>query len=358
MPTQTDDLQIFAGMPAVVCSESMRQLLRLAESAARTGVTVLITGESGTGKEIVARAVHHYSARRDRPWVDVNCAAFPSNLIESKLFGYDKGAFSGADSMKPGLFELAHRGTVFLDEIGELELQLQAKLLRVLDGVPCYRLGGRQKVSADVQIVAATNRNLEEAVQARQFREDLYYRLCQVHLRVPPLRERNEDIVPLAEFFLRQHDPRRYFSDSAREAIENHPWPGNVRELRNAVIRSAVLVESFEITDSDLARENSNESVVPYDLPICRLADMERRLILQAMSEANGHQQQAATLLGISRKTLGRKLQQYKRRGVPIDRFGRRGGQGDEHKIEREPVGERPGLDHSFNPGASRRAGP
>jgi len=173
----------------------MRQLLELAERIAQTNAAVLITGESGCGKELVARAVHHYSLRCAKPWVDVSCAALPEHLVESELFGYEKGAFSGADSAKPGLFELAHQGTLFLDEVGELEPRMQVKLLRVLDGVAYYRLGGVRKVSVDVRVVAATNQDLERMVRTGEFRSDLYHRLGQICLRVPPLRERPEDIV-------------------------------------------------------------------------------------------------------------------------------------------------------------------
>src|SRR5713101_7941078 len=197
----------FLGMPALVESKPMQDLLSLAERVARTNVAVLITGETGSGKELVARAVHHYSLRHSKPWVDVNCAALPEHLMESELFGYEKGAFSGADSTKQGLFELANTGTLFLDEIGELDRKMQVKLLRVLDGTPYYRLGGVRKISVDVRVVSATNLNLEQAVRAGEFRCDLYHRLTQIHLRVPPLRERPEDVAALAELFLQQQDP-------------------------------------------------------------------------------------------------------------------------------------------------------
>src|SRR6202049_3751477 len=194
----------FLGMPAVVRSKAMETLLALVERGAPTNATVLITGETGSGKELIARAVHHYSLRHSKPWVDVNCAALPEHLMESELFGYEKGAFSGADSTKPGLFELANTGTLFLDEIGELDRKMQVKLLRVLDGAPYYRLGGTRKVSVDVRIIAATNQDLEEMVRNGRFRNDLFHRLGQIAITVPPLRERREDIVPIAEYFLQQ----------------------------------------------------------------------------------------------------------------------------------------------------------
>src|SRR4051812_16057545 len=201
------ETQLFLGMEAVIASQPMRSLMATVERAARSHASVLITGESGSGKELIARALHHYSQRSHKPWVDLSCAALPEHLLESELFGYEKGAFSGADVAKPGLFEMAHQGTIFLDEIGELDPKMQVKLLRVLDGVPYYRLGGVRKVSVDVRIVAATNRDLETAVGAGEFRQDLYHRLNQISLCVPPLRERAEDIAPLARYFLSQHDP-------------------------------------------------------------------------------------------------------------------------------------------------------
>ena len=194
--------KVFLGMAAIVASPAIRQLLSVVERVAQTSASVLIQGESGSRKELIARALHHHSLRCSKPWVDVSCAALPEHLVESELFGYERGAFSGADSAKPGLFELAHTGTLFLDEIGELEPRMQVKLLRVLDGTPYYRLGGVRKVSVDVRIIAATNQDLEEMVENGKFRGDLYHRLSQINLRVPPLRERPEDILPLAEHFL------------------------------------------------------------------------------------------------------------------------------------------------------------
>src|SRR5882672_10858914 len=221
----------FLGMPAVVKSKAMLEVLSLCERVAKTNVAVLITGETGSGKEVIARAVHHYSLRHSKPWVDINCAALPEHLMESELFGHEKGAFSGADSAKQGLFELASSGTLFLDEIGELDQKMQVKLLRVLDGTPYYRLGGVRKIQVDARVVSATNQDLEEAVRAGRFRSDLYHRLTQVQLRVPPLRERPEDVVALAGLFLDQHDPRLRFSPDGIEALLGYAWPGNVREL-------------------------------------------------------------------------------------------------------------------------------
>ena len=221
----------------------MRRLLAFVERVARVNAAILITGESGTGKELIARAIHHYSMRCARPWIDLNCAALPELLIESELFGYEKGAFSGALATKPGMFELAQTGSVFLDEIGDLPPRMQVKLLRVLDGAPYYRLGGTRKISVDARVIAATNQDLEEAMAAGTFRRDLYYRLAQVRVHVPPLRERPDDVRPLARFFLEKQEPRLQLCDQALDALERYSWPGNVRELRNVVVQAAVMVD-------------------------------------------------------------------------------------------------------------------
>jgi DNA-binding NtrC family response regulator len=299
------------GMPMVIGSESTRQLLRVVERVAQTSAAALISGESGTGKELLARAIHHYSLRCNNPWVDINCAALPEHLVESELFGYEKGAFTGADSPKPGLFELADKGTLFLDEIGELEAKTQVKLLRVLDGTPYYRVGGLRKISVEVRIVASTNRNLKEMVHAGKFRSDLYHRLSQIHLEVSPLRERPEDIVPLAEFFLQRQDARLRFSPDALDALKRYSWPGNVRELRNVVIKAAILAENFEIRASDLPAEIRHPSALAGQEPLYSLDAMERRMILQVLERTGGHYEAAAELLGISRRTLSRKLKRY-----------------------------------------------
>jgi len=316
-------------MPAVISSTGMRQLIELAERIAQSNAAVLITGESGSGKELIARAVHHYSLRCAKPWVDVSCAALPEHLVESELFGYEKGAFSGADSPKPGLFELADHGTLFLDEVGELEPRMQVKLLRVLDGVAYYRLGGTRKVTVDVRIVAATNQDLEQMVETGSFRGDLYHRLGQICLRVPPLRERVEDIVPLAEHFLKQTNPRLSFSGEALQILERHRWPGNVRELRNVVTKAAVLSREVEIGAEDLLLAPPRPPASATTIPVLNAASaggssgtlvnldgMEKSTILRVLAQTNGHQQKAAELLGISRRTLSRKLKLYGREAV------------------------------------------
>jgi two-component system response regulator HydG len=306
-------------MPAIISSPGMQQLIELVERIAQTNAAVLITGESGSGKELIARAVHHYSLRCAKPWVDVSCAALPEHLVESELFGYERGAFSGADSPKPGLFELANHGTLFLDEVGELEPRMQVKLLRVLDGVAYYRLGGTRKVTVDVRIVAATNQDLEHMVETGQFRSDLYHRLGQICLRVPPLRERTEDIVPLAEHFLKQSNLNRYFSAEALQVLQRHGWPGNVRELRNVVTKAAVLARGPEIATGDFMLAPLRvpaQSAPVATVPSANLDGMEKNTILRVLAQTNGHQQRAAELLGISRRTLSRKLKLYGREAV------------------------------------------
>jgi transcriptional regulator with PAS, ATPase and Fis domain len=308
------DTCVFLGMHAIIASEPMRGLLAMVERVARSNATVLITGESGTGKEIVARAVHHYSMRSHKPWVDLSCAALPEHLLESELFGYDKGAFSGADAPKPGLFELAHQGTIFLDEIGELDPKMQVKLLRVLDGVAYYRLGGIRKITVDVRVVAATNQNLESAVAEGRFRSDLYHRLSQITLTVPSLRNRAEDIGPLARHFLAQQDPRMRFTESALTALGRHTWPGNIRELRNVITKAAVLTQGAQIAAEDLPfAMNAPATPKPSNghTNNTSLDDMERRMIFEALEATGGHQQLAAVRLGISRRTLSRKLKMY-----------------------------------------------
>ncbi len=309
------DTQVFLGMEAVIASAPLRALLSTIERVARSQATVLITGESGSGKELIARAVHHYSLRSHKPWVDLSCAALPEHLIESELFGHERGAFSGADSSKPGLFEMASGGTIFLDEIGELDLRMQVKLLRVLDSVAYYRLGGVKKVSVDVRVVAATNQNLEQAVSEGRFRGDLYHRLAQFTLHVPPLRERIADIAPLARHFLAQQDPRLSLSPSAIALLEVQPWPGNIRELRNVVTKAAVLAQNQEISAADLPI-NVASRYVAESAAAANLEAIEKHAILEALTASGGHQQRAAAQLGISRRTLNRKLKLYQPEAV------------------------------------------
>jgi len=310
------------GTDFILASPAMHKFMGLVDRVASHTETVLITGETGTGKELIARTVHESSSRRTRPWVDINCAALPENLVESELFGYEKGAFSGADSSKPGLFELADRGTLFLDEIGELQLQTQVKLLRVLDGQPFYRLGGHRKIKVDVRIVAATNQDLEAAVREGRFRQDLYHRLSQFQLRVPPLRERPEDVVALAEHFLSLKSPGKNFSERAISALLSHQWPGNIRELRNLVARMAMESTASEIDFPRLTAALTGEPSAlrqTASMPVSNLDSMEEQMIIKALERTGGQRTLAAEQLGISRRTLSRKLKEYNITFAPGD---------------------------------------
>jgi DNA-binding NtrC family response regulator len=303
----------FIGVPAIFASEVMQKLLRLVEKVAVTNATILITGESGCGKEIIARAIHHCSLRSSKSWVDLNCAALPENLLESELFGHEKGAFSGADLCKQGLFELANQGTLFLDEIGDLDPRMQVKLLRVLDGASYYRVGGVKKVSVDVRLVAATNQDLKLAVQEGRFRSDLYHRLSQIPICVPPLRERHDDIVPLALHYLALEKSGLRFSQPVLDKLCAHDWPGNVRELRNVVMRASVFAPGPEIMLDDLPEAFTAGSFSAGLHQFAALPDLERRAIMAALEETRGHQQRAADKLGISKRTLQRKIRAYGR---------------------------------------------
>jgi transcriptional regulator with PAS, ATPase and Fis domain len=284
----------------------MREVMRLLEKAARLEAAVLITGETGAGKELVARAAHRLSGRLG-PWVDFNCAAFPEHLIESELFGFEAGAFSGAMRAKAGLFELAAGGSLFLDEVGELPLSIQAKLLRVLDGAPYLRLGGVRRIAPTARIIAATNRKLEREAETGRFRPDLFYRLNQVRIHIPPLRERRADILLLAEAFLAQLKlPLRIDAQAAR-ALEAYDWPGNARELRAILIAASLLAE-----DGILRAEHLGERLSSGRQSGAKtLAAVERQMIVSALEEAKGNRSRAATRVGISRRTLNRRLQEY-----------------------------------------------
>ena len=302
----------------IIRSASLQRVMKLAEKVARHPAAVLIVGETGTGKEMIARSIHNHSLRCNQPLVDVNCAAIPENLVESELFGYEKGAFSGADSMKTGFFEMANKGTLFLAEIGDLDLKIQVKLLRVLDSVPYYRLGGNKKVSVDVRVVAATNQDLEDLVKAGRFRSDLYHRLAQFKLEVPPLRERPEDVVGIAEQVLHQHYPESRFSRDAIDALSSYAWPGNVRELKNVVFGAVLQAKDAqsEITASDLRFPDSVSSRPRHIATDSDLDQVEKRAILHALDNSGGNQGKAAEALGISRRTLIRKLKVYREAGL------------------------------------------
>ena len=308
----------------IVQSESLKKVMALVEQVARHPAAVLIVGETGSGKEMIARSLHNLSLRCNGPWVDVNCAAMPEHLVESELFGYEKGAFSGADSQKQGLFELAHTGTLFLDEIGDLDLKVQVKLLRVLDGVPYYRLGGSKKVSVDVRIVAATNQNLEELVRAGRFRSDLYHRLAQFRLEIPPLRERPDDLVAIAEQLLQQHYPDSVLSNDAIAHLLAYDWPGNVRELKNCMFRAVLGAKNpqVELTAADIklplvGATTNGKAPLNRDLEL-----VERQMVFSALERCNGNQGKAAEALGISRRTLLRKLKNYRGSAQPESAVG------------------------------------
>ena len=309
------------GTRFIVASGTMQRFMAMVERVAGHTETVLITGETGSGKELIACSIHEFSYRHSKPWIDINCAALPEHLVESELFGYEKGAFSGADNSKPGLFELADQGTLFLDEIGELPSHIQVKLLRVLDGAAYYRLGGHRKITVDVRIVAATNQDLEAAVRDGRFRKDLFHRLSQFQLRVPPLRERPEDIVALAQHFLQLKSATAKFNPEALRTLQSHSWPGNVRELRNMIAKVAMAASGPEIGAADVLGELSAEqqkSAVP--LPTGDLQDMERQMVMKALENSGGHRAKAAEQLGISRRTLTRKLGEYKITAAPSDK--------------------------------------
>ena len=317
------------GENVVAHDPSMLRVLRLAESLAHYHAAVLITGETGSGKEVVARTIHRYSERNSRPWIDVNCAALPEHLVESELFGHEKGAFSGADTAKPGLFELASGGTLFLDEIGEVDPRVQVKLLRVLDSAPFYRLGGTRKVSVDVRLIAATNRNLKTAVEAGTFRRDLYHRITECQIAIPPLRDRPLDIPALALHFLDQLRSDKILAPEALELLSLMNWPGNVRELRNVITRLAIAVPHELISAEDIHLHVGSElpqmllstQVVPERATTVN--EMERLMIVRALEATGGNQSRAAQQLGIPRRTFCRRLDEYqitlgRRRGEEI----------------------------------------
>ncbi len=302
-------------------SASMQKVQELIRKVAPSRASVLITGESGVGKELVANAVHKLSPRKDKSFIKVHCAALSETLLESELFGHEKGAFTGAEKMQKGRFELAHGGTIFLDEIGEINPSVQIKILRVLQEKKFERVGGEQTIEVDVRIVAATNRNLEEEVRAGRFREDLYYRLNVVHIQVPPLRERKDDIPLLMSSFLKEFNEENGRSitgldNKAKAAMFRYAWPGNIRELRNCMESAVVMCSDNEIGLQDLppsvsaagAGAGDNSVSVPLGVPL----DEADRLVIEANLAANkGNRSKTAEILGIGRKTLQRKLAEW-----------------------------------------------
>ena len=319
----------------VTRSPVMKKVLERARRVARSKATVLIHGESGTGKELMARYIHDHSDRSDGPFVAINCAALPETLLESELFGHEKGAFSGALARKPGRFELANHGTILLDEITEMVISLQAKLLRVLQEEEIDRLGGTKTIPVDVRVIATTNRDCLAAVRSGKFREDLYYRLNVIPLHLPPLRERPEDIPLLAEHFrdefCSQYGRDLRFAPGVLEAMSRMEWPGNVRELRNAVERGVLLAEGNTIGHDDIfdtgtefagtsttrdADRPGKEAAV--DTQVMKLSDMEREMVKRALEKTKGNRTHAAKLLGISVRTLRNKLAEYREMGLVL----------------------------------------
>jgi DNA-binding NtrC family response regulator len=301
-------------------SAAMQEVFRVVERVANSGATVLISGESGTGKELIARALHTQSARSAGPFVAINCGAIPSELLESELFGYEKGAFTGAHHSKKGLVEQADGGTLFLDEISELLARLQVKLLRVLQEREFERVGGDRAIKVDVRVVAATNADLTERINAGEFRSDLYYRLNVVSLRIPPLRERADDILPLAHHFLRKHDGGGRITGIdalAAQVLRSYRWPGNVRELENAVERAVLLARGDEVTGADLPAELNNgidTSRAPAAMGKSFSAareEFERYYILECLRRHQGNVSRAAREAGLQRQNFYQKLHKY-----------------------------------------------
>jgi two-component system, NtrC family, response regulator len=286
----------------------MLRLARMTEKVAAADVSVMLLGESGTGKELFARALHEHSARRRERFVAINCAAIPETLLEAELFGYERGAFTGATRQTPGKIETAHKGTLFLDEIGDLPLALQPKLLRFLQERSIERLGGRDSIAVDVRVVCATHRDPKAQIAGGQFREDLYYRLAEIVLSIPPLRRRAGDPGLLAHFFARKFAAANKrgsmsLSPEAIEAIESHAWPGNVRELESAIKRAAIMAERSQIQASDLGLEATGGEVAVLNLQVIR-ERAERDAVVRALGRVNGNISKAAEMLGVSRPTL------------------------------------------------------
>lgn len=348
VPLPPDPELIAAVLEAVAADQSsliwrdpsMERVVQLASQIARSEAPVLVTGESGTGKEVIARHLHQKSARKDKPFVAVNCAAIPDNLLESELFGHEKGAFTGAIARRVGKFEEANGGTLLLDEISEMDVRLQAKLLRALQERMIDRVGGTQPVKVDIRIIATSNRNLAEAVREGSFREDLLYRLNVVHLRLPALRERPGDILALAEHFAKKYAevngvPVRPIAADARKLLTANAWRGNVRELENTMHRAVLLAAGTEIgADAVLTPEGEALSPAPSRDPAARaaqtaeavtrslvghtVADVERELILDTLDHCLGNRTHAAKILGISIRTLRNKLSEYTAAGITV----------------------------------------
>ena len=299
-------------------SAEMQKVFSMIKKVAPAKASVLITGESGVGKELVANAIHNLSGRKDKAFIKVHCAALSESLLESELFGHEKGAYTGADSMQKGRFELAHGGTIFLDEIGEINQNVQIKILRVLQEKTFERVGGEKSISVDVRIVAATNKNLEEEVKAGRFREDLYYRLNVVHLKVPSLKERKDDLPLLIDSFIKKFAAENEkeiigIDSKAKAALLKYDWPGNIRQLQNCIESSVVMSNGKQIKLEDLplsVSEYTGQEAISIPMGIS-LEDAEKIIIMQNLSANKGNKSKTADILGIGRKTLHRKLNEY-----------------------------------------------
>lgn len=311
----------------------MLEIIQLARTVAPSKATILIQGESGTGKELVANLIHESSNRTGKPFIAINCAAIPDNLLESELFGYERGAFTGAIASKAGKFEMANGGTLLLDEISEMDIRLQAKLLRVIQEGEVDRIGGRKPVSMDVRIIATTNRNLADCVKKGEFREDLFYRLNVVNLTLPPLRERIGDVRILSMHFMKGYTEKNgktlsQFSQEAMSLLETHVWPGNIRELENVIERAVITAKDYSISSQDIYIEQRDisgklvermtETAEKNWIPGRTLDDIEKNVILEALKYHNGNRTHTAKALGISIRTLRNKISDYKRLGIVV----------------------------------------
>ena len=301
-------------------SMAMRGLLSLIRKVSPTDSTVLVLGESGTGKELVGTSIHENSHRKNKPFIKLNCAAIPAELLESELFGHEKGAFTGATKFKPGKFDMANGGTIFLDEIGDMPIGLQAKILRVLQEREFYRVGGSHTIKVDVRIIASTNKNLERMVQEGTFREDLFYRLNVFTLHLPPLRERKEDIPLLVDYFLKKTSKNVDISSVALQMLVAFPWPGNVRELENTIESAAVIAENGYIEPAQLSNKitaafdgnDRSDLKLPVNIPLDeRLREIEKSMIIEALRKTGGVQVRATELLGINQRSLWHRIKKY-----------------------------------------------
>lgn len=317
----------------ITVDRRMKEIVQLAKTVAQSKATILIQGESGTGKEIMASFIHESSTRFGKPFVAINCAAIPENLLESELFGFEKGSFTGAINTKPGKFEAAHGGTLLLDEISEMDLKLQAKLLRVIQEGEVDRVGGRRPIAVDVRIIATTNRNLAECVRQGVFREDLFYRLNVVNLTLPPLRDRIGDVRHLSEFLVKKYSDKNgkvveSLNDDVLSLLESHRWPGNIRELENVIERAVITCSASKVALSDIHLERSELSSSLGTLsdgrpdknwqPGKTLDDIERNVIIEALKYHQGNRTHTARALGISIRTLRNKISDYKKLGIHV----------------------------------------